>query len=213
MNLKEIPKKIEKNNEAEDKYASLEKIEAECWTQIANGCLKGKDPFHCFVLGTNSDFGVDLRTVVLRKVEGRKLFFHTDIRSPKVAQLKQSEFTSILFYDPARRIQLRIKAQVAFHQLDEISESLWQETRLSARKYYLSESPPGTELDSQFDTLPEHLHGFDPERSESEKGKENFLVVSLQALSIDWLFLHSQGHKRAIIQYLDSGYKANWINP
>jgi hypothetical protein len=193
----------------------LLKIEKECWTLLNTGCNKGKDPFHTFALATATEDGVDLRTVVLRKVdtEKRLIFFHSDVRAPKINQLKNTKEVSILFYDPARRIQLRIKAKPNFHIEGPEFETLWEETRLSARKYYLSEKPPGHRLSNTFDTLPPHLTGFDPKKEESENGKENFIAVSFEINQIDWLFLCSQGHKRALFTYKESGIEANWINP
>jgi len=194
---------------------NLNEIESECWNLLVHGCLKGKEPFHTFVLATNSESGVDLRTVVLRKVDliNRLIFFHTDIRSQKVNQLRNTNQPGILFYDPARRIQLRMKSEVQFHSDDETANQIWKETRISARKYYLSGKSPGDILENSFDSLPDHLHGFDPSEEESESGRENFLAISLKITQMDWLFLCSQGHKRAIYNYKENGFVGNWINP
>ena len=182
---------------------------------ILAGSLKGKDPLHTFVLATNTENSVDLRTVVLRKtdVKNRLLYFHSDVRAPKVDQIRHTKEVAILFYDPIKRIQIRIKAKPFLHGGDIFSEELWSETRLSARKYYLSHKPPGSFLENAFDSLPDHLHGFDPNREESENGKTNFLVVSLHVIHIDWLFLCSQGHKRASFLYNENGYEGSFINP
>ena len=204
------------SKELESEELSLSHVERNCWDLLHIGCMKGKEPFHTFVLATNSGLGVDLRTVVLRKVDEdeRLIFFHTDIRAAKVEQLEKTEESAILFYDPAKRIQLRIKAKATFHTTDQIADKLWAETRLSARKYYLSEKPPGAQLNNCYDSLPTHLHGFDPEKEESELGRLNFLVVSLKITQMDWLFLCSQGHKRAKIDYEDNDFKSSsWINP
>jgi len=203
------------SKELESENLSLSQVERSSWDLMHNGCDKGKEPFHTFVLATNSESGVDLRIVVLRKVDEaeRLIYFHTDIRASKVEQLKNTEESSILFYDPSKRIQLRIKAKPYFHTTDQIADQLWTETRLSARKYYLSQKPPGAVLINCCDSLPAHLHGFDPEKEESELGRANFLVVSLKISQIDWLFLCSQGHKRAMVTYNENEFKASWINP
>jgi 3-hydroxyisobutyrate dehydrogenase len=213
--VKILPSNPLSSKELESDNLSLNQVERNCWDLHKLGCLKGKEPFHTFVLATRSEMGVDLRTVVLRKVneEERLIYFHTDIRASKVEQLGFTDDTAILFYDPNRRIQIRIKAKAAFHTDDAIADSIWTETRLSARKYYLSQKPPGAVLNNCYDSLPQHLHGFDPEKEESENGRANFLVVSLKISQMDWLFLCSQGHKRAMIDYVEGDYKASWINP
>jgi general stress protein 26 len=213
--VKILPPNPLSSKELENENLSLNQVERNCWDLLQLGCLKGKEPFHTFVLATRSETGVDLRTVVLRKVneEERLIYFHTDKRASKVEQLGFTDDTAILFYDPNRRIQIRIKAKAGFHTDDAIADSIWTETRLSARKYYLSQQPPGAILNNCYDSLPPHLHGFDPETEESENGRTNFLVISLKISQMDWLFLCSQGHKRAMIDYLDSDFKASWINP
>jgi pyridoxamine 5'-phosphate oxidase len=194
---------------------TLEQIEKDCWEFLLQGSLKGKDALHTFTLGTCFNGEIELRTLVLRKVEkGEKLIFtHTDSRSPKVKQLEGNSFVGLLFYDPARKIQLRIKAKPVLHKNDSTSFLLWNETRLSARKTYLSTKAPGQVLGQGEDSLPTHLIGRDPDLEESIAGRENFMAISFAVKQIDWLYLHSQGHRRAIIQYNEAGFEAYWINP
>jgi hypothetical protein len=194
---------------------TLEQIERDCWENLLQGSQKGKDALHTFSLGTCHDGEIEMRTLVLRKVEKgeRILISHTDARSPKVAQLERSGKVALLFYDPGRKIQLRIKAEVQVHKTDELANRMWNETRLSARKCYLSTKAPGQLLGQAEDGIPDHLAGRDPEWEESELGKNNFAVISLKVIQIDWLYLHSQGHRRAIFQYNKEGYDAFWVNP
>ena len=194
---------------------TLENIERDCWEYLLQGSLKGKDGFHTFALGTYSGQEVEMRTLVLRKVEKseRLIFTHTDARSPKVYQLESGHTAGLLFYDPNRKIQIRIKARPSIHKDDFIAGMLWSETRLSARKAYLSIKSPGHILGQGEDGLPEHLRGRDPDLEESQAGLQNFLVLGFEVLQMDWLYLHSQGHRRAVFQYNEAGYDALWVNP
>jgi hypothetical protein len=48
---------------------------------------------------------------------------------------------------------------------------------------------------------------------ESQAGRKNFAVIKFQVESLDWLFLSSQGHRRARFHYNGDGFEANWTNP
>jgi 3-hydroxyisobutyrate dehydrogenase len=199
----------------ENPRSSLEGIEKECWALLLEGAMKGKSPLHTFVLGTKGSNGIEMRTLVLRKVEKseRSLYSHTDLRSPKALQLKENSSCSLLFYDPIRRIQIRVQAEAILHLDNKISEQVWQEANMSARKTYLSKRSPGEMLLSPEDGLPEHLSGRDPQPEESETGLVNFLVIEFKIKSLDWLFLNSKGHRRARIDYAGNGIDTCWVNP
>lgn len=199
----------------ESSLSGLDLIEKECWSMLQEGAGKGKSAFHTFVLGTRTSNSIELRTLVLRKIEkgSRSLFTHTDLRSPKARQLQENRICSLLFYDAARRVQLRMEAETIIHLDNEVTERLWAQTNMSARKSYLSTRSPGERLSKPDDGLPTHLHGRDPRPEESEDGRRNFMVLEFRIKSIDWLFLNAQGHRRASLLYSENGYDASWINP
>ena len=200
---------------SENQSSSLESIEKECWNMLQEGAIKGKSPFHTFVLGTKGNDGIELRTLVLRKAEksNLSLFSHTDVRSPKAMQIGENASCSLLFYDPIRRIQLRLYAEALLHLRTESSARFWKEANMSSRKSYLSKRAPGEKLSMPDDGLPDHLSGKDPLPQESESGISNFLVIEFKIHSIDWLLLNSRGHRRAKISYEGDGFDASWINP
>jgi hypothetical protein len=57
--------------------------------------------------------------------------------------------------------------------------------------------PPGTPLDA--DAAPEH----------NAVARDYFSVISAKVLSIDWLELHEEGHRRARFE----GNSARWLQP
>lgn len=182
---------------------------------LQEGAAKGKSAFHTFVLGTRGVNNIELRTLVLRKLDksNKALFTHTDLRSPKAEQLKNNRQCSLLFYDPVRRVQLRLEAESVLHEGTELTDQLWAQTKMSARKSYLSAHSPGELLCMPDDGLPRHLNGRDPQPDESEDGRKNFLVIEFRILSIDWLFLNAQGHRRARIEYNVDGFDGSWVSP
>ena len=77
---------------------NLEGIEKDCWVRLLNGCLRYKDPLHNPVVANINSEGVNMRTVVLRKVSQnqKQLSFHTDIRSGKWNGLLSNESICII---------------------------------------------------------------------------------------------------------------------
>src|SRR6476661_8671088 len=116
----------------EDKYIqhfplTLDNILADCWQRLTLGISSAKHPFHSATIATINNGIPELRTVVLRGVipSEQALIFHTDIRSPKVNQIKKNNNISWLFYDQKERIQLRINALAYIHHQDEESLISW----------------------------------------------------------------------------------------
>jgi pyridoxamine 5'-phosphate oxidase len=196
----------------------LNKIETDAWLFLLNGSLRSKDAFHTCVLGTHHSDGSGLRTVVLRKVltKEKKLFIHTDIRSSKIQDIQNDERVVFLFYDAQQRLQFRLWGNAIIHHKDELSDSHWQKTGVSSRKCYLSQQPPGSVQSMPTDGLPNHLQGrVLPSIPESEAGADHFSVIEFKANKLDWLFLSSDGHRRALFVYNELGdiIVKNWINP
>ena len=142
-----------------------------------------------------------------------KFYQESNCRQQLQGQLKDSSQCSLLFYDAVRRVQLRLEATTVLHEDNEVSDRMWAQTNMSARKTYLSAYSPGERLSKPDDGLPGHLNGRDPQPEESEDGRKNFLVIEFRIQSIDWLFLNAQGHRRAKIEYYGDGFDGSWINP
>ena len=184
---------------------------------LLNGSLRAKDAFHTGVLASQAVSGISLRTVVLRKVlpEEKKIFCHTDLRSPKVAELMAHPQVSWLFYDAVRRLQFRLSGTASLHYNDELADLHWKNTSLSSRKCYLASDAPGKIQTHPTDTLPAHLQDRAlPEIAESEAGKANFVVIQTQVQTLDWLFLNSHGHRRCQFQYQHGNLSLmHWVAP
>lgn len=191
----------------------LDDLEKDIWIRLLNGSLKSKEAFHTSSIATITDSGISQRTVVIRQVlpATKQLFFHTDTRSNKWVELSTNNAISALFYDAPARIQLRINGTAVLHQNDLIAENAWQKTRLSSRRCYLTLAPP-----SSISKLPTSGLSAEIEQElfsleESEVGKQNFGVVSINVVSIDWLWLHHAGHRRALFNYLTNSFQ--WLIP
>ena len=166
---------------------------------LVDGISNSGNPYHFFYLSTfDTSDGVESRTVVLRHVDTKKpsISFNADSRSPKVKHLISNTSCSALFYDNARRVQIRAKCDAYISHLDDISKEVWKNTPLQSRKCYMGNYSPSSITSDWQPNIPKIYMKRDPERSDSEKGFENFCVVRLQIKTIDVLELHHNGHIR-----------------
>lgn len=194
-------------------YYELADLENDIWKLLLNGSLKSKDPFHTASIATISVTGISLRTVVLRKVivPSKIIRFHTDKRSGKWTELKKNNNISALLYNGPSRIQLRLKGKAILHQNDEVTEDSWQRTSLSGRRSYLTTNSPSSTSNKPTSGLALKYETEDFTLEESEVGKVNFGVISVEVDSIDWLWLNHAGHRRAFFNYSNNQF--NWLIP
>jgi 3-hydroxyisobutyrate dehydrogenase len=184
---------------------SLEDLEKDCWLRLVNGAIKSRDPFHTPCVATIDSGEVNMRTVVLRKAltTVRELRFHTDIRSKKWKELTINNSISALFYDASSRIQLRVKGKAVLHFNNDITAEAWKKTALSSRRCYLTNESPSSFSAIPTSGLTEKIEQENFTLEESEVGKEHFGIVAIQVESIEWLWLHHAGHRRAFFDYVN----------
>ena len=184
---------------------SLEDLEKDCWLRLVNGAIKSRDPFHTPCVATIDSDEVNMRTVVLRKALPilRELRFHTDIRSKKWKELTINNSISALFYDASSRIQLRVKGKAVLHFNNDITAEPWTKTALASRRCYLTNESPSSFSAIPTSGLTEKIEQENFTLEESEVGKQHFGIVAIQVESIEWLWLHHAGHRRAFFDYVN----------
>ena len=195
---------------------SLEGLEKDAWLRLLNGSVKYKDVLHNPVVANVNDYGINLRTVVLRKVNiaKKQLAFHTDIRSGKWNDLQQKNNISWLFYDSPGRIQIRLSGTATLHQDDVVADEAWTASNMSSRKIYLGEIGPSVIAVSPVSGLPAAFEANDPTPEESKAGRKNFGIVITSVSWMEWLWLNSKGHRRAGFKYFEDGsFRADWLIP
>lgn len=182
------------------RLASLGAIEDEVWAQLARACGDARHPWRTPVLATLAGDRADARTVVLREIDAaeRKLLIYTDERAAKVAQLLAQPKGTLVMWSPQLGWQLRCRVQLALEPSGLAASSRWARIKLSpAAQDYLSPLPPGTPLDAPA-----------PVRSATTE-REYFGVIEAEVTSVDWLELHADGHRRALL----SGSASHWLQP
>ena len=183
---------------------------------LTRGVKDRKHSFHTPVFSNiDNEDSITSRVVVLRQFDSANMIlnFHTDFRSPKTFSLQENNNSLFVFYDHKMKTQLRIKTTSTVNNQNNITEEMWEKTKLFSRKCYLTEKAPSSNTNLPEDGIDESLRGKEPSLEESEKGYKNFTVVQNQIQKIDWLYLAASGHRRLKITMEDKMPSYQWIIP
>lgn len=193
--------------------ATLAEVLDALWHRLERGVRERHDPFHLGVLCTLGTRGPEARTVVLRHADrGRAVLqAHTDLRAPKVAELRaEPRLTWLAFGD---QVQIRARGRATVHHDDAIADAAWARSSPSSRRCYLADTAPSTELEQLRNTLPEALQTRRPEVEETLPGRAQFAVIRIELGEIDWLHLDSNGHRRALFRASGGRWSGRWLAP
>ncbi|MEM1423029.1 MAG: pyridoxamine 5'-phosphate oxidase [Planctomycetota bacterium] len=192
---------------------TLEDVLASVWHALARGASDRRHAFNTPTLVTTDVDGcADARTVVLRScLAGRReLVCHTDVRSPKVAQINAHPIVLWHLYDYKSRVQLRVRANACVISADDdpVVRETWERTSAGSRVSYRGPVPPGSRADAPIANTP------DEEPAHADDGLEHFRVVRTVVSRIEWLRLHQGGHRRALFEWSDVGReRSTWLAP
>ena len=198
-----------------DYYNNLDKVNQKIWEMLNSG-LKNRDaPFHIpvFICGNKEKF--DGRIIVLRGVDEKekKLWFHSDIRSNKVKDLKVNPRATLLFYDKNEKIQLRIAGNCKINYQNSFTEASWEKTVHMSRQCYLGDKAPGLDFSTPTSGLTQDVDNLRYSKEESEVGYKNFCVIETYIKSIEWLYLAAKGHRRAYFILNEKQLEKKWLIP
>ena len=198
-----------------DFYNNKDLIFDEIWTLLARGVVDRSEDFRLPTVIVNKGEFSDGRIVVLRGAfkDKRVLRFHTDLRSSKISALKNNNNIYFLFYNKKRKIQVRAKGVATIHYKDEVTKEAWKKTQVISRKCYLASQAPGSVSDTPHPGYPKELEGKNPNIEDTEIGFDNFCVIESKISEMEWLYLASQGHRRAKILISGSNIQTFWITP
>lgn len=180
------------------RIGSLALIHQACWQELGRAPRNHAHAWRVMSLATVDGEAADLRAVVLREVDvdERTLVFFTDARSPKVAQMQRQPVGTMLGWCDRLGWQLRLRVTLEVETSGLAVSSRWARLKMTPAAHdYLSPLPPGAPVERYL-----------PERGT----REHFAVVKARVLSIDWLELHADGHRRAVFDALGEG---QWVAP
>lgn len=190
-------------------------IAAEAWALLVRGAGDRRSPLHTPVIASIDAAGLpSARVMVLRRADAAAatLRFHTDARSPKVAEL-DGRPVSVLAYHPGQAVQLRLAGTARVLTDDPMTDAAWAASTEFARRCYLAGAAPGTVVAGPTSGLPAAVEGRRPEPAELLPARPNFAVVLVTVAAIDWLHLAQTGHRRARLVRAGDGWSGDWLIP
>ena len=204
---------MEKNKP--DYYNDLDKIYLKIWDLLKIGLQNRNLPFHIPVFICGDSNKSDGRIVVLRGInkEEKKIWFHSDIRSNKVKNLKLNSKATFLFYDKNEKIQLRIYGNTKINYQNHITKKSWEKTAHMSRQCYLGNEAPGSDVSLPASGLTTNIDNLKYTKEESEIGYKNFCVIETYIKSIEWLYLAAKGHRRAYFILNKKHLEKKWLIP
>jgi hypothetical protein len=176
---------------------SLHMIERACWRELDQAARDRQHGWHVMTLATVDGTRADARSVVMREANeaARQVLFYTDHRSAKVAQIAACPEGVLVGWCTRTSWQVRMQVRLQVQTSGLEVSSRWAKVKLSpSAQDYLAALPPGTPVDR-----------YQPERG----SRDHFAVVVAEVQSIDWLELHTDGHRRARLAGTDSA----WLTP
>ena len=197
-------------------YNHLEAVKREAFALLSRGANDRRSAFHTPVLVTNGLDGFPAaRTVVLRGFDPnlRTISFHSDCRSGKVAEITGNDRAAAVFYDPRKKIQIRVTGHCQIQYQNDVAIGAWRKLPVFSRRCYLAQ-PPGSVAEEPSSGLPPELEKRAPTLEDSEQGFSNFVVIRFQFLALEWLYLNARGHRRAKITWPGGrAEKSFWLVP
>ena len=194
-------------------YNNIDLILDEIWSLLQRGVADRNEDFRLPVVIVSTTDSAEGRIVVLRGAFKDKniLRFHTDFRSSKIKSLKENKKIYFVFYNKKRKIQVRAEGIAIVHKDNEITKEAWTKTQMMSRKCYLSPQAPGDFINDSASDLSKDMGNEIPTYEQSEIGYKNFCVIESKIKSFEWLYLASQGHRRA--KFMLDENKSTWLVP
>ena len=187
---------------------ALASILTESFAMLASGAADPASPWRTLALGS---IGLDgtprVRTVVLRAVHpaGAWLDVHTDTRSAKHAELTARPAATLHGWDPAGRVQLRLRGMAILHANDAAAAQAWSSLHEPSQRTYRVQPGPGTRLDRP--------DGQVEGPASAEVATGIFCVIRLHVQTLDWLHLAQGSHRRAGFTWDNGAITATWLAP
>ena len=188
---------------------SLDKAFTDIHDQLKRAGVDKNHKFRFFSVATlcsDEETIPQSRMVVLRSFSDDWTFeFYTDNRSSKVKEIKAHPVVSALFWDPSKRVQVRIEANVILHNQNDLAAARWKDIQGDAQKAYTTTVTPGSVINQ-----PEDAHKWPDSYS-----SDYFTVASCKATRIKALQISGMEHLafESSRPTASKPWKKTWIAP
>lgn len=186
------------------------------WGLLEDSVVDRRNGFRTPAFATLArDSGCAVRTVVLRAVDRKRrcVRFYTDLRSPKVEQIRSDSRAALVFQNAVRQVELRAEARVSLHREDTLALRCWTTLPAGGRRDFASSASPGSPA-GELSELTRASPALQHKRPTNGNGWSNFAVADCMIQRLDWLELDSAGHRRAVFTWdRDGDLTASWVAP
>lgn len=203
-----------------DPPLDLEELPSLLWAELVRASRDRHHGWRLPVLATVDAQGApQARTVVLRDADpaSGELLCCTDLRSPKVAQLRADGRGVLVFWCTRLSWQLRAQVHIAVEADGPRVRAAWSRVAgQPAARDYRSLLPPGTTAPGEAEATHFAPDGVQaPEPGAAARGAaaqpHHLAVLAARVRALDWLDLHRhRGPRRAAV---DAHGRARWLVP
>ena len=183
------------------------------WQHLSDAADDQTHPMRLLTVATmNEHRWPDARLLVLRGADPQLhcLWFYTDARSAKAAQLEKCPHACAIGYDPRDAVQLRIRGNVKLHRDSTLAERHWEQTEFHVRHAYAMPVRPGQPLSRPDPLMRRHRDQLVAD--DLAQGRRNFAVIEMIIGEIEWLQVSDGGDRRAVMRAAD-GWKVTPLAP
>ena len=162
--------------------------------------------FHTPVVSSYDGKIISSRVMVLREfnLENRKMRFHTDHRATKINEFSFISSATVIGYDPNLKIQIKLQGEISTHHDDQVTKEAWNDSTSRSKKCYSVKGGSSKAIDDPAE--------YDIKEFNVEEGYRNFAVLIFKFDTLEFLFLKSTGHRRAIHKW-EKDLKSSWLVP
>jgi pyridoxamine 5'-phosphate oxidase len=193
--------------------SAFEELFAESWENIIAVKGEAKSPPTITVCNNAPEY-INTYTVVLREAsrDNNSLVFYTDLRSQKVDEIKQDNRITIIKYNEEGRVQVILRGTADVYHQNAITQHYWNKDGYKGRRSYLAKPAPSSVINEPKDGL-EYLNGKEFNETDME-GYENFTVVKVQILALEFLKLNREGNRRVSFNLNSNNkWQGQWLVP
>jgi pyridoxamine 5'-phosphate oxidase len=180
---------------------SVDEMADQAWGHLVAAANDRALPMRLAALATVAPDGRPCaRLMVLRgadRATGR-LWFHTDQRSPKVADLRTRPWACVVAFDPRDGVQLRLNGTADLHVHDEVADRHWEQATLAIG--YLAGTPDEPDLPSPVPDPRLAAAVRHAEEALTRAAREHFAVIEVAVESIDWYQVVEDRARRAVLK-------------
>jgi len=179
------------------------------WRALADA-IEQRSAFTMLQLATIGEDGAPkVRTIVLRGVVelGRSVTFITDLRSPKIREIRADPRVSLLGFDADAGLQLRMEGHAEIIEGEAERRSAWDNLRPHTHILFRTPLAPGTVMKSA------RTIGAQGDPGSTGVPHPHFGLVRVVLEKLDWLDLSTEPHSRCAFRHEENKWIGTRIAP